>query len=135
MQCFVLRYPEIFPEMNMDRLNEQFLNYELLSAEDIPTTVKENAGLSANDSHQVDILWGYLRGVKKPGSGSYEFDLLFKVAEVVMTIPHSNAGEERIFYLINKNKTPSRTSLKLKIRKRGRRGVYRIFTKRGSIES
>ena len=30
-----------------------------------------------------------------------------------MTIPHSNAGEERIFSLINKNKTPSRSSLKL----------------------
>ena len=42
-----------------------------------------------------------------------EFDLLFKVAEAVMTIPHSNAGEERIFSLINKNKTPSRSSLKL----------------------
>ena len=51
--------------------------------------------------------------LKKAGSNSYEFDLLFKVAEVVMTIPHSNAGEERIFSLINKNKTPSRSSLKL----------------------
>ena len=30
-----------------------------------------------------------------------------------MTIPHSNAGEERIFSLINKNKTPSRISLNL----------------------
>ena len=28
-------------------------------------------------------------------------------------IPHSNAGEERIFSLINKNKTPSRSSLNL----------------------
>ena len=27
-----------------------------------------------------------------------------------MTIPHSNASEERIFSLINKNKTPSRRS-------------------------
>ena len=30
-----------------------------------------------------------------------------------MTIPHSNAGEERIFSLINKNKTPSRSSLQI----------------------
>ena len=30
-----------------------------------------------------------------------------------MTIPHSNAGEERIFSLSNKNKTPSRSSLNL----------------------
>ena len=46
-------------------------------------------------------------------SNECEFDLLFKVAEVVMTIPHSNAGEERIFSLINKNKTTSRSSLSL----------------------
>ena len=30
-----------------------------------------------------------------------------------MTIPYSNAGKERIFSLINKNKTLSRSSLKL----------------------
>ena len=76
--------------MNMDRPNEQFLNYQLLPTEDIPKIVKESAGVSANDPHQVDVLWGYLRGMKKPDSSSYEFDL-FKVAEVVMTIPHSNA--------------------------------------------
>ena len=113
VQYFVLQYSEILPEMDLDGLNEQFLNYQLLSAEDIPTSLKESVGLSANDPHQVDVLWGYLKGVKKPGSSSYEFDLLFKVAEVVMTIPHSNAGEERIFSLLNKNKTSSRSSLKL----------------------
>ena len=116
VQYFVQRYPEIFPEASersMDQLNEQFLAYQLLSEEDIPSKVKGSAGLSANDPHRVDVLWGYLRCVKKPGSSTYEFDLLFKVAEVVMTIPHSNAGEERIFSLINKNKTPSRSSLKL----------------------
>jgi len=53
----------------------------------------------------------YMHDVKKPGINSFEFDLLFKVAEVVMTIPHSNAGKERIFSLINKNKTPSISSI------------------------
>ena len=42
-----------------------------------------------------------------------QFDLIFKVAEAIMTICNSNAGEERIFSLINKNKTPSRSSLNL----------------------
>ena len=37
---------------------------------------------------------------------------MFHVAEL-MTIPHSNAGEERIFSLINKNKTTSRSCLQL----------------------
>ena len=52
--------------------------------------------------------------MKEPGTGNLLFGSLFKVAEVVMTIPHSNAGEERIFSLINKNKTPSRSSLQLR---------------------
>ena len=56
---------------------------------------------------------GYLRNVKVAGTNELMLDLLFKVAEVVLTIPHSNAGEERIFSYINKNKTPSRSSLSL----------------------
>ena len=61
------------------------------------------------------VLWGYLKDVKKAGSSVHKFDVLFKVAEVVIMIPHSNAGEERIHVLsyINKNKTPSRSSLRL----------------------
>ena len=98
--------------MDMDRLNEQFLDYQLLSADDIPPVAKETAGLNEDDPHQVDILCGYLKGMKKPGASRCEFDLLFKVAEVMNIIPHSNAGEERIFSLINKNKTPSRSSMK-----------------------
>ena len=113
MQYFVLQYPKILTEMNMDCLNEQFLNYQLLKEDDITTIVRESVGLGPDDPHQLYVLWGYLKGVRKPGSSTFEFELLFKVAELVMTIPHSNAGEERIFSLINKNKTPSRSSMKL----------------------
>ena len=59
------------------------------------------------------MFWGYLKGVKKPGTSELAFGLLFSVAEVVMSIPHSNAGEEKIFSFVNKNKTPSRSLLKL----------------------
>ena len=47
------------------------------------------------------------------GSNELMLNLLFKVAEVVLTIPHSNAGEERIFSYISKNKIPSRSSISL----------------------
>ena len=43
----------------------------------------------------------------------YEFDVLFKVGETILRFPHSNAGKERVFSLINENKTPARNSLKL----------------------
>ncbi|XP_065893400.1 uncharacterized protein [Dysidea avara] len=113
VQYFVLKYPTIFGSINMDKLNEQFLNYQLLSDEQIPKEVKEGIGLEDDDPHRIDVLWGFLRGMKKPGTNSLEFDHLFKVAEATMTISHSNAGEERILSLINKNKTPNRSSLKL----------------------
>ena len=99
--------------MDIDKLNEQFLSYQLLEESSIPMEIKDSIGLSSEDPFQIDILWAYLRGLKQPGTNILEFDLLFKVAEAVMTIPHSNAGEERMFSLISKNKTPSRSSLNL----------------------
>lgn len=41
------------------------------------------------------------------------FKQLSTVALLVLTLPHSNAGEERVFSLITKNKTKFRPSLKL----------------------
>ena len=114
IEFFVLKYKQIFPDMIIDRLNEQFLNYQLLTEDDIPKNIKDRMGISEENPHgRIDVLWEFLKGVKKPGTSCFEFNLLFKVAEAVMTIPHSNAKEERIFSLINKNKTPSRSSLKI----------------------
>ena len=112
VEYFVMPYPAILHDVSIDLLNEQFFNYQLIEDKDIPVFVKECAGLAEEDPHRVDILWGYLKKVKKPGTNSFEYDQLFRVAEVVMSIPHSNAGEERIFSLVSKNKTPSRSSLK-----------------------
>jgi hypothetical protein len=44
----------------------------------------------------MDMIWGYLRD-KLPN--------LSKVILSVLTIPHSNAAEERVFSMIRKNKT------------------------------
>ena len=114
VEYFVHRYPDILSEIDMDQLSEEFLSYQVLPSDAIPKSVKESVNLEDNDPHRVDVLWGYLKGMKEPGTGNLLFGSLFKVAEVVMTIPHSNAGEERIFSLINKNKTPSRSSLQLR---------------------
>jgi len=106
VEYFVLKYHDMFSGVSIDQLNVQFLNYQLFSEADISKEVKEQANLklSEEDPYRIDVLWGFLHSVKKPGTNSFEFDLLFKVAEVVMTIPHSNTGEERIFSLINKTK-------------------------------
>lgn len=110
MEYFIHRYPGIFSEIDMDQLSEEFLSYQMLSSEAIPKSVKESVNLDDKDPHCVDVLWGYLRGMKQPGTNDLLLGLLFKVAEVVMTIPHSNAGKERIFSPIN---NPSSSSLQL----------------------
>ena len=43
--------------------------------------------------------------------GSLMFPRLSKIAKLIMTIPHSNASEERIFSIVRKNKTCFRPNL------------------------
>lgn len=38
---------------------------------------------------------------------------LFKVAKLILVLPHSNAGEERVFSIVHKNKTTFRSSLSM----------------------
>ena len=103
VEYFIVRYSSILKSIDLNKLEAQFLNYQLVDEEQIPEYVKA--------SGRVDDLWAYLRNLKEPGTANFQFNELFAVAEVVLTIPHSNAGEERLFSLINKNKTPSRDSL------------------------
>ena len=113
VEYFVHRYPHLLSGINIDMLSEQFSDYQLLPDDEIPDSVKEDAGVEKERPHRVDVLWGYLRTVKKPGTNAPAFDLLFEVVQLVMTIPHSNTGEECIFSLINKNIPSSRSSLQL----------------------
>ena len=46
-------------------------------------------------------------------SSAKSFCHLQNVAELVVVLPHSNAGEERLFSMVRKNKTDTRSSLKL----------------------
>jgi len=41
----------------------------------------------------MDVIWAYLMGLKS-NDGTLAFELLSRVAKVVLVIPHSNAGEE-----------------------------------------
>ena len=101
MEYFVQRFPHIFPTMDMERLNKKFLNFQLLPAKDIPSSVKKSANLTDEDPHCTEILWGYLRNAKEPGTNDLAFGQLLRVAEVILTIPHSNAGKQ-FFFLIKK---------------------------------
>ena len=60
----------------------------------------------------MDVIWGYLSSLKL-GNGGHKFGRISNVAKTVLILLHSNAGEERGFSLVSKNKTSFRPSLQV----------------------
>ena len=61
----------------------------------------------------MDTIWGYLAEMKLPRMNTERFGRLAKVAKVVLTIPHSNAGVERVFSIIRKIRQDDRARMQL----------------------
>ena len=81
--------------------------YQGMSNNEIPQHIWDEAAVYEKETtvyHRMDIIWAYLR---------QPFPLLSKIALSVLTIPHSNAAEERVFSMIKKNKTEFRANLDL----------------------
>ena len=82
-----------------DELEEEFLTYQGIADKEIPGYVWEEALVrSDNDKsyHRMDVIWAHLRAI---------LPNLSDVALTVLTVPYSNAAEERVFSIIRKNKT------------------------------
>ena len=85
--------------------------------EDIPPSVWEEAlVVSAEDEsdrhYRMDVIWKYIASMKC-ADGNKKFGRISKIAKLVLCIAHSNAGEERVFSMVRKNKTPFRPNLSL----------------------
>ena len=85
----------------MERLKEEFISYQLLQKSDVPADVWRQAAIYVDDSttphlYSMDVVWVHL-AIRTNTDGSCQFTLLSKVAHLVLTIPHSNAAEERMF--------------------------------------
>ena len=63
--------------------------------------------------HRMAHLWVYLGNLKNRASSTFIFPKLFKSAQIVLSMPHSNANAERTFSLIGLNKTDTRNRLSL----------------------
>ncbi len=66
--------------------------------------------LYGNTTKPSEDVWADL-SAEADCNGKLKFEKLCKVVQLVMTLPHSNASEERVFSLIRKNKTEYRGSL------------------------
>ena len=120
VEFFYNRFHAIFHEIPVDPLFEEFFDYQSLTNSDIGEDVWQAAevvdaieGGTEVFHYRVDILWWYIGHMKQPGSSAKRFQHLTRIAEAVLVIPHSNAEEERLFSIVRKNKTDSRSCLGL----------------------
>lgn len=108
------RYPNLLPyssALEMEELSQEFNDFVMLEEDDIPSAVREEAKAETSDGrYRVDVIWNFIHCMKRP-DGQSQFPRLSSIALLVLTIPHSNATEERVFSLIRKNKTAFRPNL------------------------
>ncbi len=93
----------------LNEIEDEFLEYQLVRESDIPEHVWQSALVVDKETrhHRMDITWSHMKSVKHL-DGSPMFQKLAQVALLVLTLPHSNAEEERVFSLVTKNKTKFR---------------------------
>ncbi|XP_032229469.1 uncharacterized protein LOC5505170 [Nematostella vectensis] len=92
--------------IELEALYREVNDFSLMSDGDLPSDVRQ-ASLVDGGRLRPDAVWGYLNGLVSP-DGQPRFPRLSKVTQLVLTIPHSNAAEERVFSMIKKNMTPHR---------------------------
>ena len=104
MFCHTRRLPNSKP------LTEEFYNFQLLGDDAIPGHIMETFKTERGNL-RMDVLWSYVEDMKDTAEGVLCYPRLRKVAHLILTIPHSNAKEERVFSIIRKNKTCFRPNL------------------------
>ena len=97
------RYPNLLPfkePSEFDSLTEEFNEYQLLRDSDIPDHVIESCKTDRGDL-KLDSLWSFIGEMKD----HVENALHWKFVRLILTVPRSNAEEERVFSIVRKNKT------------------------------
>ena len=117
-ESMTLRWWSSFYNDEQEKLQEQFIDYQLLSNNSIPQHVWNDATVKTDEDgtpclFRMDVIWGQLNAIKS-ADGAPRFHLLAQVALTVLCLPHSNAEEERVFSMIGKNKRAERSSLDVK---------------------
>lgn len=88
-------------------LYDEFFDYKYLFVGDIDNAEAELKRSEDDDGHakfqyRMDVIWYLLQQITSPAGDSFRFKLLFSVATIVLVTPHSNAGIERVYSLVNK---------------------------------
>ena len=104
---FFHRYPNLLPfeePSEFDSLTEEFNKYQLLRDSDIPDHVMVSCKFDRGDL-KLDSLWIFIGQINDHAENALLFPRLWKVVRLILTNPHSNAEEERVFSIVRKNRT------------------------------
>ena len=119
MEFFINRFKAIFQQLPVDKLYDEFCDYQTLPDECFGDDVLKEAKVIDGEEdgevlihYRVDVLWWHIAQLVIPGTAAKRFKHLPKVAGLVLVLPYSNAGEEQLFSIVRKNKTESRASMR-----------------------
>ena len=87
----------------LNTVEEEFMDHQSLTKEEISPETWENAKVG-DGSFRMDVVWGFLKTI---------LPIFSEIAMSVLVIPHNNAGEEKVFSVIGKNKTEFRSRVSL----------------------
>ena len=103
--------------VNVDTLYEEFVDYQTLSESELEEGFEKGKVTDGivNEKdvfhYRIDVDCWHLANLNTPGTSVKRFHNLAKIAEIVLVIPHSNAEQERLFSIVRKNKSDSRSKL------------------------
>ena len=96
---------------DLEELTQEVHDFATMDKEELPKSVRELTNANKGGTRlRPDIVWDHLQEMTTL-EGHKGFPRLSKIAPLVLTIPHSNAGEERVFSMIKRNLTSLRSCL------------------------
>ena len=87
----------------MQLVQDEYAEYQSMVEDEISSKIWEESAMEKG-RYWMDIIWGSLKT---------RFPNLSAIAITVLVVPLSNAGDERVFSMIKKNKTDFRSNLQL----------------------
>ena len=92
-----------YDDYEMDKLFEEFIDFKSLSDSELPSGAWEVD--DGSKEYRIDTLWYHIQQLRSLAGNNLRFELLFKVAKLILITPHSNGGIERVFSLVNNSKS------------------------------
>ena len=98
---YVKKFPQCLSPQEKEQVEDEFCHFQAdrFSEEILQPDVR------------IDQVWHSISKLTSPATGKPKYTSLYKIARLLLVMYHSNADCERIFSLVNKNKTEFRACL------------------------